>query len=250
MVASFTDVPYAMLKEMEQLDNVVIMFVEGIIDQWKKAFGFRNYQTLDQTVEKAMKEHGAERVHLVGHSMGGLEAVAYALNNPDKVGEVVTVGTPYQGSIVAPAGIFVMGLGVYAPTIWQIMPGSGYLQKLKKRMNSDIGVLEQEGVKITNVYSPFDELLPGSGGSLEGIMAKKSKAITEKQMSWGHMHLFFCDDTLYKIYDLERSRLPVVLIHGWAMNENFFRRIRNARPEEMRKNLYTFTFDYTKSLKI
>ena len=163
MTVSYLNVPLAMYKELEQIDNVAVMFVEGIIDQWKelgkKILGLgTGYKTLDQTVDKALADHGTDKVHLVGHSMGGLEATAYALNNPEKVGEVVTVGTPYQGSIMAPGGVFVMGLGVYAPTIWQIVPGSDYLRELKRRVNADIGVLEREGVKITNHYSPFDEL--------------------------------------------------------------------------------------------
>ncbi|KKR88234.1 MAG: Alpha/beta hydrolase fold protein, partial [Candidatus Wolfebacteria bacterium GW2011_GWB1_41_12] len=39
------------------------------------------------------------KVNLVGHSMGGLVARAYAQNHPDRVNKLVTVGSPYQGSV-------------------------------------------------------------------------------------------------------------------------------------------------------
>ena len=120
-----------MYKELENLDDVVRMFLDGLWDQWKKHLGVHEYGTLDRTVKKAMAEHGVDKVHLAGHSMGWLEAMAYALNNPEKIADVLTVGTPYQGSIMAPAGVMFTPLGIIAPTIWQITPGSAYLQDLR-----------------------------------------------------------------------------------------------------------------------
>ena len=44
----------------------------------------------------------AEELHFVGHSMGGLVARAYiAAHRPERLGRVVTIGTPHGGSEVA-----------------------------------------------------------------------------------------------------------------------------------------------------
>ena len=41
----------------------------------------------------------AGKVDLVGHSMGGLVARAYAQSHPDRIDDLVTVGSPYEGSV-------------------------------------------------------------------------------------------------------------------------------------------------------
>ena len=43
----------------------------------------------------------ADTVHIVGHSLGGLVALAYASAYPDRIGRLVLLGTPLRGSHVA-----------------------------------------------------------------------------------------------------------------------------------------------------
>jgi len=51
---------------------------------------------LDETIRKAYKETG-RKVHLVGHSLGGVIARAAASQTPDRVASVITMGSPFQG---------------------------------------------------------------------------------------------------------------------------------------------------------
>ena len=51
---------------------------------------------LTQTIEKAYKETG-RKVHLVGHSLGGVIARAAASQMPDRVASVITLGSPFRG---------------------------------------------------------------------------------------------------------------------------------------------------------
>jgi pimeloyl-ACP methyl ester carboxylesterase len=51
---------------------------------------------LSQTIEKAYKETG-RRVHLVGHSLGGVIARATAAQMPDRIASVITMGSPFRG---------------------------------------------------------------------------------------------------------------------------------------------------------
>ncbi len=53
---------------------------------------------LRETVAKARKETGA-RVHLIGHSLGGLLARAYACQNPKEIASVITLGAPFRGTV-------------------------------------------------------------------------------------------------------------------------------------------------------
>ena len=51
---------------------------------------------LTQTIEKAYKETG-RKIHLVGHSLGGVIARAAAHQMPDRIASVITLGSPFRG---------------------------------------------------------------------------------------------------------------------------------------------------------
>ena len=69
------------------------------------AFGqteLRGEQLLDQ-VEYIAAASGKGKVHLIGHSHGGLDARYVAAMRPDLVASVTTVGTPHKGAELATA---------------------------------------------------------------------------------------------------------------------------------------------------
>lgn len=56
-------------------------------------------------IDQLLAETGADRVVLVGHSMGGLVSRAYLRRyGPGKVDRVVTIATPHHGTVLAHAG--------------------------------------------------------------------------------------------------------------------------------------------------
>jgi triacylglycerol lipase len=61
---------------------------------------FRGAQ-LAEHVDAILAATGAEKVILVGHSQGGLDARVVAHDHPEKVAAVITVATPHGGSPVA-----------------------------------------------------------------------------------------------------------------------------------------------------
>ena len=68
-------------------------------------------QQLAELVEEVTRETGYERVHIVGHSMGGLIGRYYVqrMNGDQRVHTLVTLGTPHGGSVpalLAPAWVF------------------------------------------------------------------------------------------------------------------------------------------------
>ena len=54
---------------------------------------------LTETIQKAYKETG-KKIHLVGHSLGGVIARAAASQMPDRIASVITMGSPFRGVAV------------------------------------------------------------------------------------------------------------------------------------------------------
>ena len=79
---------------------------------------------LGEEVERIVAETGYERIHIIGHSMGGLIARYYItrLGGDERVHTLVTLGTPHEGTYVAYAWPTRLG--------GQMRPGSGLVEEL------------------------------------------------------------------------------------------------------------------------
>lgn len=124
--------------------------------------GFRwvygmNYNPLGETipslaarlarhVDEVIRVSGAPKVHLVGHSLGGLVVRWYVqeLAGHRFVDHAVTIGTPHDGTYMA-----YVGLG---ETAREMRPGSSLLRRLARG-------LERCPVHLVNLYSDLDVLI-------------------------------------------------------------------------------------------
>jgi len=79
---------------------------------------------LAEEVEALVAETGYERIHVVGHSMGGLIARYYVsrLGGDERVHTLVTLGTPHQGTYAA--------YGWHGSLTRQLRPGSALMREL------------------------------------------------------------------------------------------------------------------------
>lgn len=79
---------------------------------------------LAQVVERLCEETGYERVHVVGHSMGGLVARYYVqrLAGDERVHTLATLGTPHDGTLAA----YLMA----GRAVAQLRPGSPVIREL------------------------------------------------------------------------------------------------------------------------
>src|SRR6516162_6229785 len=57
---------------------------------------------LNETVEMALAKSG-RRVHLIGHSLGGIIARAIAAQRPADIASVITLGAPFRGTVAHPS---------------------------------------------------------------------------------------------------------------------------------------------------
>lgn len=83
-------------------------------------------ERLSRHVEALVSITGADRVHLVGHNVGGHVARYFVqlLGGDEVTGTVVTVGTPHSGSSLTPIGL--------GPAAAQVRPGSAVLRHLEE----------------------------------------------------------------------------------------------------------------------
>jgi len=85
---------------------------------------------LAEEVEALVAETGYERIHVVGHSMGGLIARYYVtrLGGDERVHTLVTLGTPHQGTYTA--------YGWHNQLTRQLRPGSALMRELAQPVPS------------------------------------------------------------------------------------------------------------------
>ncbi len=120
--------------------------------------GFHSEEVLTELLAKKIDElrHrlGVNKVHLVGHSMGGIIARNYVQRRggQDKVDRLIFLGTPHHGSKLTPFSFMPLGK--------LLMPGSDFLN----RLNSEPA---PTGVQTVNIFSRKDNMvLPNSSAQL------------------------------------------------------------------------------------
>jgi pimeloyl-ACP methyl ester carboxylesterase len=100
-------------------------------------------------VERTLSQTGADKVHLVGHSLGGV-VIAQAIAGGDLVGlvdTVITLGSPFGGSPWA-------GLLPFGDLLRALRPGSPLLRRLAS-------AAVPEGVRWLAVTAALDIIVPG-----------------------------------------------------------------------------------------
>ena len=109
-------------------------------------------EALGRHVERICQETGHERVHVVGHSLGGLVAryLVQRLGGDARVDSLVTLGTPHGGSRWAHV--------LPTPLVRQLRPGSPLFQELATPAPGC-------RTRVTAVYSDLDQMVvPSTAG--------------------------------------------------------------------------------------
>ncbi|MFZ5468773.1 MAG: esterase/lipase family protein [Myxococcota bacterium] len=90
---------------------------------------------------------------IIGHSKGGLIGRYYVkrLGGDQRVANLITLGTPHQGSPTAYLGVLTHGL--VSRSVWQMTPMSPFIRRLK------IGAFPRQ-VRFVSIYSKADKVNP------------------------------------------------------------------------------------------
>ena len=120
-----------------------------------------NTRGIDECAEKVREK--IERLYarfptmgpmsIIGHSMGGLIGRYYVkrLGGDKRVKNLITLGTPHNGSPSAYFGI--VSHGLISRSIWQMTPMSPFIRRLK------IGAFPRD-VRFTSIFSKADKVNP------------------------------------------------------------------------------------------
>lgn len=147
---------------------------------------WKDVESLTERVAKKVDfirmTHGVERVHLVGHSMGGMIARNYLQlrGGAPKVASCTLLAAPNGGSKLAPFAL--------SPLARVLIPGSEFLRRLAE------APLPAE-VPVQACYSRHDNMvLPNSYGRLEGADERELVGI-------GHMGILYHPQALNPLFD-------------------------------------------------
>lgn len=149
------------------------------IQVWLKMRGYKNVYSISYTppiiraeslarqvarhIDRALDATGAQKVHIVAHSMGGLLS-RYAIRNlgmDGKVDKVITLGSPHLGSKLAG----------FVP---DLVPGGGNTPQMRYRSRfinelAEGGMTPGSGVRYYSIYSEFDNfVIPNHSSVLDG----------------------------------------------------------------------------------
>ncbi len=144
-------------------------------------------QKVKEKAEQIARETGRDDLILIGHSMGGLVAAVYAtqLAPSGKVTDLITIATPFKGTIMAH-----LGLG---PNAREMRPNSSLLKELELSKALPFRFY-QIATKTDGLVRPNSALVghhPDKQYLLDGIghaSLAYSKKVAEKIVEWlGHV---------------------------------------------------------------
>jgi pimeloyl-ACP methyl ester carboxylesterase len=143
---------------------------------WLKRIGYRPYYSgiglnadcpnllisrrLNETIDQARRETG-RKLHLIGHSLGGIIARSVAASRPQDVASVVTLGAPFRGTAMHPRVMDMVNLvrqqilrnheEKVLPDCYTSRCTCSFLDYLRKKMPS--------GIAETAIYTQTDGLV-------------------------------------------------------------------------------------------
>ena len=143
---------------------------------------------LGERVEEILAATGAARLHMLGHSMGGLIMRYYTsrLGGDTKVASMVTVGTPHQGTYWGFAGAI-------TEAGRQLLPGSEFLRELPAP-NGHPPLLNIYGNRDLIVLPASNAVLPGGNNHRVRVAGHWSlllrDSVYREARSWFEAHSF------------------------------------------------------------
>lgn len=145
-------------------------------------------------VERLYGRYDLGPLSIIGHSKGGLIARYYVkrLGGDARVRNLITLGSPHNGTPTAYLGLLTMGL--VAKDVWQMTPMSPFIRRLK------MGAFPRH-VRFTSVYSKQDHVSPFPACILEttgqdNLVNVEVHGVTHREYLWKR-----------QVYDVVRREL-------------------------------------------
>jgi triacylglycerol lipase len=148
---------WEVMEDRLRFDGYGVMSFQLSADHWR----FNTHpvdglaERVAEKIERLRARHGITRLHLVGHSKGGLIARRYVqhFGGDTRVRSVITLGTPHHGTSTAWLGVALMGFGAVPSSARDLLPRS----PLVERLGQDTFPAD---IPLTSIYSRSDLVCP------------------------------------------------------------------------------------------
>lgn len=154
-------------------------------------YPFQSIQVYAEKVKKKVleiqEETGRKDLILIGHSMGGLVSLWYALKLKDvgSVTDLITIASPLKGTPMAHFGL--------GPNAKEMLPNSKLIQEIQE------GIEKNENIRLHHIATKRDQLvIPGRSALIED----HNHFLFE---DLGHASLLYSKRTSHKIYEWLRN---------------------------------------------
>ena len=180
--------------------RVISFHLGGLLNN----FNTRGIHTLarmiDEKVRRLQARYGIGKIHIIGHSMGGIVAryLVQQEGGHEYARTVITLGSPHHGTPIAAVGAG-LGLLFVSRALWQLFPQSPLIQGLK-------GGGMPAGVRLVSVYSSHDVICPWQYAVLTPRDGPEVRNVLVRGL--GHMGLVE-DPWVYGLLLRELSGQPV-----------------------------------------
>jgi len=143
---------------------------------------------LGQQIQSIKKQSGSDKVNIVAHSKGGIDARVYLANGTKDVTNLVMLGTPNAGSPLADYTTVCM------PATLDLRPGSG---ATKAQMNPDVKYYTIAGDWLHDLGG--NPAIPGLDDGLSPVSSVESEKYFQSLGRTSHSHLELLGDQEYNM---------------------------------------------------
>ena len=159
-----------------------------------------NTQPVDRTarmmaskIEGLASQYGFAKVHVVGHSKGGLIARRYVQHygGDRRVKSLITLGTPHHGTPTAAVGFALLGLAALATSARDLLPGSGVVRAIGRDSFPP-------HIPMTSIFSREDLVCPFWASRLRPRPGEETHMENVEVRGMGHSQLTW-DAGVYRI---------------------------------------------------
>lgn len=134
--------------------RVVSFHLGGFLNNFNSRGIHASARMIDAKIHRLRERYGLGKVHVIGHSMGGLVAryLIQRIGGQDYARTLITLGTPHHGTPTAglAAGI---GMLFVSRSLWQLFPMSPLIRQLNTEPFPS-------SVRLVSVYSTGDIVAP------------------------------------------------------------------------------------------
>ncbi len=173
--------------------SVLSFNLSGLLWRFNTAPVDRSARMVADKLEGLAEQYDFERVHIVGHSKGGLIARRYVQHygGDRRVMSLITLGTPHHGTPTAAVGMAVMGVAALSTSARDLLPGSRVVRAIGRDSFPP-------HIPLTSVYSRADLVCPHWASRLRPRPGEETHMENVEVSGKGHSELTW-DAGVYRV---------------------------------------------------